>query len=55
MSIYDDFNDISIEENGISKMGLLDILKRYSETISVFDLMQITGEMRPISTEAYRG
>ena len=45
MSIYDDFNDISIEENGISKMGLLDILKRYSETISVFDLMQITGEM----------
>lgn len=45
MSIYDDFNDISIEENSISKVGLLDILKKYSETISVFDLMQITGEM----------
>lgn len=45
MSIYDDFDDISIDENGISKVGLLNILKNYSETISVFDLMQITGEM----------
>ena len=45
MSIYDDFDDITIEENGISKVGLLSILKNYSETISVFDLMQITGEM----------
>ena len=45
MTIYDDFNDISIEENDISKIGLLDVLKKYSDTISVFDLMQITGEM----------
>lgn len=45
MSIYDDFSDISTKENCISKMGLLDILKKYSQTISVFDLMRITGEM----------
>lgn len=45
MTIYDDFNDISIEENGISKIGLLNVLKKYSKNISVFDLMQITGEM----------
>ena len=45
MTIYDDFNDISVEENGISKMGLLDVLKKHSETISVFDLMIVTGEM----------
>lgn len=57
MTIYDDFNDISIEENSISKIGLLDVLKKYSETISVFDLMQITGEMMEDSKyvqESYR-
>ena len=57
MSIFDDFNDISIEENSISKMGLLEILKKYSETISVYDLMIITGEMQEDSKyvqESYR-
>ena len=57
MSIFDDFNDISIKENSISKMGLLEILKKYSETISVYDLMIITGEMQEDSKyvqESYR-
>ena len=57
MSIFDDFNDISIEENSISKMGLLEILKKYSETISVYDLMIITAEMQEDSKyvqESYR-
>ena len=45
MTIYDDFDNISIEENKISKMKLLDVLKKYSSTVSVFDLMKITSEM----------
>ena len=45
MTIYDDFNNISIEENKISKMKLIDVLKKHSSTISVFDLMKITSEM----------
>lgn len=38
-------------------MGLLDVLKKHSETISVFDLMIVTGEMMEDSKyvqESYR-
>lgn len=43
--MYDDFSDISTSEEAISKDALLDVLKKYSGTISVFDLMDITGEL----------
>lgn len=44
-SMYDDFTEISANENEISKDALLDVLKKYSGTISVFDMMEITGEL----------
>lgn len=43
--MYDDFGEISASENEISKDSLLEILKKYSATISVFDMMEITGEL----------
>lgn len=43
--MYDDFTEISANENEISKDALLDVLKKYSGTISVFDMMEITGEL----------
>ena len=44
-SMYDDFSDISTSEEEISKDGLLEVLKKYSGTISVFDMMDITAEL----------
>lgn len=44
-SMYDDFSDISTGEEEISKDALLEILKKYSGTISIFDMMDITGEL----------
>lgn len=43
--MYDDFSDISTSEEEISKDGLLEVLKKYSGTISVFDMMDITAEL----------
>ncbi|MBE6505525.1 MAG: DUF2115 domain-containing protein [Methanobrevibacter sp.] len=44
-SIYEDFTNISSGENSISKDALLNVLKRHSGTISVFDLMEVTTEL----------
>ena len=44
-TMYDDFSDISTSEEEISKDALLEVLKKYCGTISVFDLMDITGEL----------
>ena len=44
-SMYDDFGDISTSESEVSKDALLDVLKEYSGTISVFDMMEITAEL----------
>jgi uncharacterized protein (UPF0305 family) len=44
-SMYDDFSDISTSEEEISKDALLEVLKKYSGTISVFDMMDITSEL----------
>ena len=43
--MYDDFKDISTSEKEISKDALLEVLKKYSRTISIFDMMDITGEL----------
>lgn len=45
VSIYNDFGEISAGEDEISKDALLEILKKYSATISIFDMMEITGEL----------
>lgn len=42
---FNDFNDIASDELTISKPALLNILKKHSATVSVFDLMQISAEM----------
>lgn len=44
-SIYEDLTNISSGENLISKDVLLNVLKRHSGTISVFDLMEVTTEL----------
>ena len=44
-SIYADFTNISSGENSISKDARLNVLKRHSGTISVFDLMEVTTEL----------
>lgn len=44
-SMYEDFTNISSGENSISKDALLEILQKYSGTISVFDLMEVTSEL----------
>ncbi|WP_407382070.1 DUF2115 domain-containing protein [Methanobrevibacter sp.] len=45
MSLYEDFSDIVIGEEKVSPQAILDILKEYSATISVFDLMKVNAEM----------
>ena len=42
---YDDFKDVVSSESTISKPAVLNILKKHSGTISVFDLMQVSAEM----------
>lgn len=44
-SMYDDFGEISTGEDEVSKDALLEILKKHSATISIFDMMEITGEL----------
>ena len=43
--MYDDFSNVISGENYVSSQSILDILKKYSATISVFDLMQVNAEM----------
>ena len=44
-NMYDDFSKVVIGENEISSDAVLEILKEYSGTISVFDLMAANAEM----------
>lgn len=43
--IFNDFGDVVSGEATASKDSILDILKKYSSTVSVFDLMKISAEM----------
>ena len=45
LRMYDDFSNVVSDEEVISTESVLDILKTYSATISVFDLMAVNGEM----------
>lgn len=45
VSMYDDFSKVVSNEQSISTQSVLDILKEYSGTISVFDLMAVNAEM----------
>ncbi len=45
MSIYDDFSDIVVGEEEVSCQAVLEVLKQYCATISVFDLMAVNAEM----------
>lgn len=45
MNIYEDFSNIVVDEGSVSCKAVLDVLKKYSATISVFDLMQVNAEM----------
>ena len=45
MNFYDDFSNVISNEKSISPNSVLDILKKYSSTISVFDLMDVNCEM----------
>ena len=45
VEMYDDFSDVVSSENTVSPQSILDILKKYCETISVFDLMAVNAEM----------
>lgn len=43
-TIYDDLDEIS-EKDTVSKEMLINVLKKYCMTISVFDLMDVTNEL----------
>ena len=45
LGMYDDFSNVVSNEQSISTESVLDILKEYSGTISVFDLMAVNAEM----------
>ncbi|MEE1134203.1 DUF2115 domain-containing protein [uncultured Methanobrevibacter sp.] len=45
MEMYDDFSNVISNEESISCDSILEILKKYSTTISVFDLMAVNAEM----------
>ena len=45
VEMYDDFSDVISSEEAIDPDSVLDIIKRYSRTVSVFDLMAVNAEM----------
>lgn len=45
MEMYDDFTDVVANEDDVSSDEILEVLKRYAGTISVFDLMKVNAEM----------
>ena len=45
LKMYDDFSNVVSNEESISTESVLDILKEYSGSISVFDLMAVNAEM----------
>ena len=45
LKMYDDFSNVVSNEESVSTESVLDILKEYSGSISVFDLMAVNAEM----------
>ncbi|WP_298500463.1 DUF2115 domain-containing protein [uncultured Methanobrevibacter sp.] len=45
LNMYDDFADVVSSEEFVSADEVLKVLKKYSSTISVFDLMEVNAEM----------
>lgn len=45
LRMYADFSDVVTGEEIVSADSVLEVLKRYSSTISVFDLMKVNAEM----------
>ena len=45
LRMYNDFSDVASDEHFISCDAVLEVLKKYSGTISVFDLMAVNAEM----------
>ena len=45
LKMYNDFSDVASSEQFISCDAVLEVLKKYSSTISVFDLMAVNAEM----------
>lgn len=43
--MFNKFKEMDMDESGVSKKGLLDILKTYSKSISVYDLMLVSAEL----------
>ena len=44
-AMYNDFSNVAIAEEKVSPQAILKVLKEYSATISVFDLMKVNAEM----------
>ena len=44
-AMYNDFSNVAIAEEKVSPQAILKVLKEYSATISVFDLMRVNAEM----------
>ena len=45
LEMLDEFSDIASNEKSISANSVLEILKNYSSTISVFDMMAVSAEI----------
>lgn len=45
LEMYDDFSNVISNEREISCDSILEILRKYSSTVSVFDLMKVNAEM----------
>ncbi len=45
VNMFNDFSDVGIAEEKVSPQAILNVLKDYSATISVFDLMKVNAEM----------
>ena len=43
--MYNDFSNVISNENTISCDSVLEILKKYASTVSVFDLMAVNAKM----------
>ena len=45
LEMLDEFSDIASNEKSISAYSVLEILKNYSSTMSVFDMMAVSAEI----------
>lgn len=45
LDMYDDFSDVVLGEKTVSCDAVLEVLRKYSSSISVFDLMAVNAEM----------